>query len=303
MKKVLITGATSLIGVELVKACLINELEVIALVRKDSPNLKRLPESPKIKVITADLEDLQQLNGKDITADIFFHLGWKGTSREGRKNPIIQGKNIEYTLDAVALAERASCKVFVGAGSQAEYGKHVEKITTPDSPVMPEEAYGIAKYAAGKLAALDAKAKKIRFVWVRIFSVYGKYEISTSMIQTTLRNMINGEACHFSKASHMWDYLYGEDAGKALLALGLSEKAEGVYCLGSGTSRPLKEYILKMQEITNTNSELFFSNEPAPEGRGFCVDISKLCQDTNWCPSIDFDEGIQNTLEWVVSQK
>ncbi|MCR4587353.1 MAG: NAD(P)-dependent oxidoreductase [Lachnospiraceae bacterium] len=303
MKKVLITGATSLIGVELVKACLLKELEVIALVRKNSSTIARLPDSPKVKVVTADLEDLHQVSSEELSADIFFHLGWQGTSREGRKDPIIQEKNIKYTLDAVELAARANCKVFIGAGSQAEYGKHVEQITTPDSPIMPEEPYGIAKYAAGKLAEIHAKGHGMRFAWVRIFSVYGKYEIPTSMIQTTLHRMLRGSSCNFSAATQSWDFLYGEDAGKAILSIGMSANAEGVYCLGSGKARPLKDYIYEMKEITNTNSELTFSKEPVPMGRGFSVDISKLQKDTGWKPSIDFDEGIQKTIEWIVSQK
>ncbi|MCR4587827.1 MAG: NAD(P)-dependent oxidoreductase [Lachnospiraceae bacterium] len=303
MKKVLITGATSLIGVELVKECLRNELEVVALVRNNSSTIARLPDSPKITVITADLEDLHLLNGEELSADIFFHLGWQGTTREGRKDPIIQEKNIAYTLDAVELAARTGCKAFIGAGSQAEYGKHVEKITTPESPIMPEEPYGIAKYAAGKLAQINAKRHGMRFAWVRIFSVYGKYEIPTSMIQTTLHRMLEGNCCSFSAATQSWDFLYGEDAGKALFSIGESHEAEGVYCLGAGQSRPLKEYIREMKEITNTNSELVFSKDPVPEGRGFSVDISKLQKDTGWEPSIDFDEGIQKTVEWIVSEK
>ncbi len=302
MKRVIITGATSLIGVELVKECIRNGVEVTALVRAHSGKLDHLPQSDLLHVRDCELAQLQDYTLEGNMYDAFFHLGWQGTSKDGRMDPLLQEKNIQYTLDAVNLAKRCGCNTFIGAGSQAEYGPHLQKVTTPDSPIHPMEPYGMAKYAAGRLAEVLVKQNDMRFVWARIFSVFGKFEIETSMIQTTLRHMLKDEPCRFSAATQNWDYLYGEDAGKALFALGNTDRADGIYCLGSGQGRILKDFIYEMKKITHSDSELFFSKEPVPQGRGFFVDISKLQQDTGWQPHVDFDEGIQKTVEWIMSQ-
>ena len=51
----------------------------------------------------------------------------------------MQEPNIQYTMDAVCLAKRLGCKLFVGAGSQAEYGRVDGKIGS-NTPVNPEVA-------------------------------------------------------------------------------------------------------------------------------------------------------------------
>lgn len=58
---------------------------------------------------------------------MMFHFGWMGTTGAARNDMDLQCRNIAYTIDAVRLAQRFGCKTFIGAGSQAEYGR-TEKI-------------------------------------------------------------------------------------------------------------------------------------------------------------------------------
>ena len=62
----------------------------------------------------------------------------------------LQNNNVKYALQAVKAAKELGCTRFVGAGSQAEYGR-VEGTLTPDTPAFPENGYGIAKLCAGQM--------------------------------------------------------------------------------------------------------------------------------------------------------
>lgn len=89
----------------------------------------------------------------DDSCDAFFHLAWTGTVGAARNDMFQQNKNVEYALEAVELAASLGCKIFVGAGSQAEYGR-VEGKLCADTPVFPENGYGIAKLCAGQMTRI-----------------------------------------------------------------------------------------------------------------------------------------------------
>lgn len=301
MKKVVITGATSLVGIALIDECIANNVNVLALVRKNSSKISGIPQSPLVTVAECGLDDLCDFSYNEADFDVFYHFGWSHTDKQGRMSPILQQENIRFSVDAVDLAKRLGCKKFVGAGSQAEYGTHIDGITSPASPLFPQEAYGVAKAAVGRLCAIEAERLGLLSVWVRIFSLYGKYELESTLIQTTIRKMLAGERCSFSPCEHKWDFLYSSDAGKALLKIGQNTDKSTVYCLGSGKSQPLYKYIEEMKSVLKSNSVLGFGDIAYPDSvpTGFCADISSLTADTGWCPSVSFADGISATAKII----
>ena len=149
--RVVLTGATGMIGATLVQVLLKEGAEVWALVRRSSARIRNLPKNEKLHLVDAELNHLDDLmeymEGLPSKADAFFHLGWEGTYGSSRQDLYLQNRNVKNTLDAVHLANKLGCEVFVGAGSQAEYGKCSDKIA-PDTPTFPETGYGIGKLCA-----------------------------------------------------------------------------------------------------------------------------------------------------------
>ena len=60
---------------------------------------------------------------------MFYHFGWDGTFGNSRNNMYGQNLNVKYALDAVKAAKATGCHTFVGAGSQAEYGRFEGKLS------------------------------------------------------------------------------------------------------------------------------------------------------------------------------
>ena len=125
MIKALITGATGVIGAALVRRLIVAGVEVFAVVRPDSKNLQSLPQNELVHVVECDLRELSSLSKQvNQKCEIFFHLGWLGTdSRINRYDMYLQNENVCSSLDAVEVAKTLGVEVFVGAGSQAEYGR------------------------------------------------------------------------------------------------------------------------------------------------------------------------------------
>lgn len=293
-----------MIGAALIEECVKNNIEVYAVVRKSSGKQNRLPDSELVHLIDCSLETLEQLP-KLIPekCDTFYHIAWGNTGENRNCSTELQSRNISYTLAAVRTAHALGCKRFIGAGSQAEYGPmNVEKIS-PDSPTNPTTPYGASKLASGHLAGMLCRELGMECIWPRIFSVYGIYEKETTMIASGLRKMLRGEPTEFTPAMQRWDYLYSKDAGRAYYLIGEKGRDGAVYCVGSGKARPLRDYILKMAEITGVEAP-GIGVRPYPSGAvmNLCADTENLYADTGFTPEYTFEEGIRETIAWLKSQ-
>ncbi len=298
MNRIVVTGSTSMIGVALIEECIKHGVEVLAFTRKDSQNISRLPNSNLITIVDRDLEDIDSYESNNKGYDAFYHFAWGYTDKARRMSSELQYKNVRYSMDAINLAARLGCKKFIGAGSQAEYGIHVDEKTGPDSPCTPQTPYGICKYAAGKLCSVIAKQNGMDCFWVRIFSVYGKYDQPDSMISSTIAKLRAGEHCSFTPATHKWDYLYSEDAGRAFYLIGEKARGNKMYCLGKGESKPLFEYIYTLKNFISKKSSIGIGEIQYSDGVpvGFCADTTQINQDTGWVAEYEFIDGIKKLL-------
>lgn len=305
MKRVAITGATGAIGMALIQKCITEQIEVWVFCRKSSKRINCIPRHPFVHLVECGLDELKELSAEGISrCEVFYHLAWASTIGTGRNDMYLQLKNVEYTLDAVHLAKRIGCETFIGAGSQAEYGRH-ENLLTPATPTFPENGYGMAKLCAGQMSRLECKKLGLRHIWTRILSVYGPYDGQMTMISMLIRKLLNGEKPLLTKAEQQWDYLYSQDAAQALFLLGLKGREDKIYCVGSGKMAPLYEYIEKVRLTVNPAAELGIGEVPyGPNQVMFLgADISDLTKDTGFQPVTEFDEGIRKTVQWFRVQE
>ena len=246
MNRLIITGATGFVGAMLVQEALAKQYTVTAIVRPGSRNLLRLKTLVSNSLLHLVECDIKQYDSLEIEEphDCLIHLAWDNAGPEARDDINTQLGNMQGCLAAVRLAKRAGCTVFLGAGSQAEYGVVPYGIKlNGDTPVNPESAYGIAKYSASKLAGLLCAQLGMRYNWVRILSLYGEYDAGHSLIMYTIQTLLKGREPILTKCEQMWDYLYCRDAASAFLAVANKGVDGKAYCLGSGIARPLRWYV------------------------------------------------------------
>lgn len=300
MKKVIVTGATGMIGASMIEQMVRDGIEITAIVRPDSKKRNNLVKNEKVRIVECDIKNLLCL--KDTLAkdyDTFYHFAWDGTYGDSRNDTMLQEQNVRYTLEAVQLAHATGCNVFVGAGSQAEFG-FVEGELSDQIPKNPVTGYGIAKYAAGKLSAVACEQYGMRQSWGRIVSTYGPRDNSYTMVMSSVIGMLNGERMRFTKGDQVWDYLYGEDCSRAFYLIGEKGKHGKAYTIGSGKSRLLRDYITAIRNVVNPNLEIgigerdYYPNQVMK----LTANIDELTEDTGFIPEVSFEEGIRRTMEW-----
>lgn len=301
IKKAVITGPTGTIGTALIRRMIQENVEVYAVVRPTSQRLAAIPKHPAVHLVLLDAAELEHLPEKiPGGADAFYHFAWGKTVGAGRNDMPVQIDNIRYTVDAVRAAAALGCKVFVGAGSQAEYGR-VDGVLTPDTPCFPENGYGMAKLCAGQMSRVECEKFGIDHVWGRIVSTYGPGDGPKSMISIVTRQLLAGEKPALTAGEQIWDYLYSEDAAMAFYMLGVRGVSGKTYVLSGGAPRPLKEYITILRDSIDPALPLGFGEVPyAPlQVMHLVADISALREDTGFAPQMDFRDGIRLTIEDV----
>lgn len=316
MKRAIITGATGAVGMALIDKLTANQVEVLVIARKGSARVGQIGENSLVTKIEADLSDYALLqNGTGKQWDVCYHLAWAGTTGNARNDTSLQMQNAVWTLDCVRMAKRFGCRVFIGAGSQAEYGRREEKLTA-QTAAFPETGYGIAKLAAGQMSRLLCGQLSMRHVWMRILSVYGPYDGKQSMVMSAAGHFLKGEKTSFTEGKQRWDYLYSKDAANALYLAGKKaageegERLDGkVYCLGSGKAEPLRESIMKIRNAAGQERGKMppmpgFGEIPYGPGQVMylCADIGPLIEDVGFEPAYTFEEGIRETIDWTKKQ-
>ncbi len=299
--RVAVTGATSMIGVSLTEVCIRNGWKVLAIVRKNTRRLDRLPVSDLLTVQYADLEHLEEIREDGEPYDAFYHFAWGHTAKAERDDAMAQADNIRTTLQAIRTAKRLGCKRFIGAGSQAEYGNAAGKIDW-NTPANPATAYGIAKLAAGLLGRKLCGQLEMDFIWARIFSVYGPRDNDGTMVNTAIEDFIAGRTAHFSAATQTWNYLYETDAGEMFYRLAGNNVPGGTYLIANPESRVLHDYIDVMMNTFGPGAAAEFAPERPGGMPGIDVDPGKTLDAIDYLPVVSFEEGIRKTIEAKISK-
>ena len=297
-----IAGPTGTIGIALCARLLREGLTVYAVCRPGSPGIDSLPKHERLHVVSCDAANYRTLPDLIDKADAFFYFTWTNTIGAGRNNMPAQINNIRSTLDAVHAAHQLGCSVWIGAGSQAEYGR-VSDLLRPDAPAFPENGYGMAKLCAGQMSRVECKTLGMAHIWPRILSVYGPHDDFAMVIPATIRTLLAGDCPKLTAGEQKWDYLFAEDAAEAYWRMAQYGRDGAVYPLGSGRARPLREYMTALRDAIDPALPLGLGEIPygPQQVMHLQADITALQRDTGFVPAVDFETGIRKTIEWVRS--
>ena len=302
IKTAVVTGPTGGIGHALCAKLLSEGIQVYAVVNPSSTRADTLPNG--LLRIDCDLSEIKTLPERIASADAMFHLAWCKTVGAGRDDMYAQVGNIQYTLDACHAAAALGCSVFIGAGSQAEYGR-TNTALRPETPCFPESGYGMAKLCAGQMSRFECAKLGIDHIWPRILSAYGPFCEERSMLLSTARTLLAGEKPALTAGDQLWDFIYVDDTAEALYRLALYGRSGQVYPIGSGTIRPLKEYVELLRDAVDPALSLGFGEVPYGEKQLMHLeaDIGALKEDTGFQVSTDFAEGIRRLVKWMRGDK
>lgn len=301
MKKAIVTGANGFIGAWLVAELAAHEVQVYAVVKDERSKVGAIAGLPNVRFVYCELSRIQSLPEKikDKT-DVFYHLAWSGSAGAARTDAELQMQNALWTVQAYQAAARMGCGRFVGAGSIMEK-ETVSAVFAQGNKPGPAYIYGMGKLAAHCICKSLSGAYNTELIWGMITNAYGEGELSTRFINTTIRNILGNQPLHFTTAMQNYDFIHVEDVGRAFYAIGDRGKANKEYVIGSSQARPLREFIIELQQTLAPEAELLFGEVPFT-GINMPLetfDMTETINDTGFRPGITFADGVRRTMKWL----
>ena len=305
--KFVVTGATSFIGSEFVKLILECGHEVYAVCMEHSSALNRVPKDPALTLVYSKLEDYKKLNEKIPAADVFVNFAWYGNSVASRADAEEQQKNVAYIIGSFQAAHKMGCRLFVEPGTQAEYGV-VNDLITEETPCHPFSEYGQAKVSIKNACFSLAEELDLKYLHLRIFSVYGEHDHFHTLFLTSLQKMLDDSPIDLSSCTQKWNFLYVRDVAKQIYYLCERSYQDNsflheVFNLASEDTRTLRDFVIRMKEVLHSKSVLNFGAFVPEHSVALDPDITKLKNYIGFVSDYTYDEGVLLVAEKIRRRK
>lgn len=287
--RVLLTGATGLIGRHAVAALQALDYQVIAL--------SRAPRSTDAdRAVHGDILDAESRRNavKQAGADHLLHLAWQSAPMSGQnaaKNRRWQGATAALVREfAEAGGRRAVC-----VGSCAEYDWSHETLRE-NTPLAPASAYGRAKAATGRDVMAAAPDLGLSLAWARVFFCYGPGEPTGRLVGDLIDGLARGQPVACTDGRQMRDYLYSGDVARAFARL-LRSDTVGAINVASGVAIPVRDLVLEIaaqfgrRDLVRLGAIERSANDPVK----LVADVSKLTA-LGVTPQVDLATGVANCI-------
>lgn len=310
--RVLVTGATGMVGSWLVKELLAREASIVALVRDNDPQteLFRSGDIRHVVVVNGILEDFWTLERaiNQYEIEIVFHLGAQAIVGTAHRFPLptfetnIRGT---YNLLEACRLHKNLVQAVVIASSDKAYGEPAQLPYTEDMPLQGRHPYEVSKSCADLITQAYHHTYGMPVAIARCGNIFGGGDLNWSrIVPGTIRSFLFAERPIIrSDGYYVRDYIYVKDAVRAYLRLGEYLERDEVggspfnFSLESPkTVLEMVSAIRKLMDCTQVEPEI--RNCATGEVRSHILSAAKAREILGWKPDFDLDSGLRETINW-----
>jgi UDP-glucose 4-epimerase len=296
MSRILLTGATGLVGGAMLRMLDAQPNELMVLARNPAAlTHKGITVACDLADITA--EAAQEI--KQFAPEKIVHCGWIGTTNADRNDPRFMQMNLESNLRLLDITLEAGCTQWISFGSQAEYSPDIMEDIAESAPTNPDNNYGVAKLNVLHAQQSVCAEAGIDFTWLRLFTCYGREYKSAYLIPYLIDLLRRGVIPELRTPNAVWDLLHVDDAADAVKMLLGRDSVNGVYNLAYGKGVSVAEIaltlarLLHFPEIEALRAQMAAST--VPETRRV-ADMGKFSGDFGWKPKTGLTDGLAKCL-------
>lgn len=311
-RRVLVTGATGLLGSWLVRRLVAERADVVALVRDWVPRsiLLSSPELvARVTFVRGDVRDqelLERVMGEYET-DTVFHLAAQTIVGVANRNPVSTlDTNIRGTWALLEAARRSPLvRSIVTASSDKAYGTHDTLPYDETAALRGEHPYDASKSCADLIARMYAVTFGVPVAITRCGNFYGGGDLNWNrLVPGTIRSALKGERPVIrSNGKLIRDYFYVEDGAAAYMCL-----AEALHARPDlrgeafNFSNELQVNVLALARTILARMGSRLKPEVRDEARHEIphqwLSAAKARRVLGWKPAFTLDEGLDRTIAW-----
>lgn len=291
-KKVLLTGATGLIGKYAIKPLLDLGYEVYAV----STNKEGSENNVHwVKTNLLDLKNIKNIFEK-VKPEYLLHFAWDTTAGTYLESNL----NFEWVQSSLEMLKHFKTnggKRAVIAGTCFEY-KFKNEPLKEDGELNPTYTYSKCKNNLHNLAELFCEKNDISFGWGRIFYVYGEGEQEKRLIPFVIKTLRDGKEFSTAAGDLKKDYMFAGDIAEGFVRF-LDSDVKGTVNICTGEPVKIKDIALLIAKKLGKENLVKFENDPEKvkdQPPLIVGDNTRLNKEVGYKPSHTLEEGIDVVL-------
>ena len=272
-------------------------------------NIRDLKNDPGFHFLYIDIaatttpELCELIPGK---VDVIINMAAKAGVRPSIDNPLAYLQtNIIGLQQMLDFAKEKMIKQFVFASSSSVYGINDHYPWKENEQLLPVSPYAMSKLSGEMLGHVYSKLFGIRFIALRLFTVYGPSQRPDLAIHKFIKAMLKSEPITmYGDGSTSRDYTYVDDIVNGIISATHYDRSNfEIINLGNNYTVSLKELIIILEEITGRKALIEqYPDQPGDVLKTF-ADISKAKELLGYDPQTDFKAGVKNFYGWFLENK
>jgi dTDP-glucose 4,6-dehydratase len=327
-KTILITGGAGFIGSHVVRL-FVNKYPEYKIVNLDKltyagnlENLRDIDTKPNYTFEKADITDIATINSlfQKYKFDGVVHLAAESHVDRSITNPLeFIHTNVVGTMTLLNAAREAwkdnmAGKKFYHISTDEVYGSLGETgLFTEETAYDPRSPYSASKASSDHLVRAYFHTYKLPVVVSNCSNNYGPNHFPEKLIPLSIHNIkTNKPIPIYGKGENIRDWLYVVDHARAIDVIFHNGVVGETYNIGGHNEWTNIKLIHLLCEIMDkklnrepgTSAKLItYVKDRAGHDLRYAIDSSKIQRELGWKPSLQFEEGLEKTVDWYLANE
>ena len=308
--KLLVTGGLGFIGSNFILYVLKNtNFEILNVDAEfygsNHYNLIEIENSEKYSFVKGDITDKKLMKNLILECDCVVNFAAESHVDRSIIDPSpFLNSNILGTFTILDIIKNQK-KRLVHVSTDEVYGTILEGSATEKTRFNPSSPYSATKASAELLINSYVKTYGVDAVITRCTNNYGPRQFNEKLIPKTIGLCNeNKKIPVYGDGNSIRDWIHVEDHCKAIMLVLEKGAAGESYNISSSNEVNNLSLVTKILEILNKSKEnIQFVENRLGEDTRYSLDSSKIYEELGWLPKITFDEGLEKTIQWYISNK